>query len=89
MTDEAKIVATGTWFYDRTVPRQIWIYAKPAHMAWSRFDDNDQLDESRPIPKTKDGFLYFCFPAKSGEYLTIDEVKEWANAQPWGPIIWD
>jgi hypothetical protein len=89
-------VATGIWYYDGQVPRPITIYRKEARLASSRFDhdrydENDEpmLDESRPIPPTKDGYLYFCFPAKSGEHLSVDEVKAWADAQPWGPVKWD
>jgi hypothetical protein len=83
-------VASGTWFYDRTVPMPISIWAKPAYLASSRFDDDDQLDESTPIPRTKDGYLYCCWPpAKLGEHLTIEEAKAAASAQPWGPVSWD
>ena len=85
----SKVVATGTWFYDRVVPREIRIYAKPARFASSRYDDDDQIDESRPVPETIDGFLYFCAPWSSGDHLTVQEAKAWADAQPWGPIIWD
>ena len=85
--DRNKIVATGTWFYDKTVPQRIAIYAKPARFASSRYDDDDKLDESRPIPDTIDGFLYYCRPGS--EHLTIEDAKAWADAQPWGPVTWD
>ena len=52
-------VATGTWYYDQTVPMPISVWAKSAHLASSRYED-DELIEDRPIPETKDGFLYFC-----------------------------
>ena len=48
-----------------------------------------ELDESRPIPDTKDGFLYYSWPAGSTDHLTIEDVKACADAQPWGPVIWD
>ena len=32
-------VATGTWFYDRTVPMKIVVWAKPARFAYARFED--------------------------------------------------
>jgi hypothetical protein len=83
-----KVVASGTWLYDGNVPKRIAIYAMPARYASSRWDD-DILDESRPIPDTADGFLYYCWPGQSGEHLTIEAAKAWADAQPWGPIIWD
>jgi hypothetical protein len=89
MSEESKIVATGTWFYDRTIPKQIFIYARPAHLAPSRYDSDDQIDESTPIPETPDGLVYYCFPASSGDCLTLEEAKHWANVQPWGPVIWD
>ena len=87
--DRDKIVATGTWLYDRTAPQRIAIYAKPARFASSRYDDDDELDESRPIPDTKDGFLYYCRPGWSGDHLTIEDAKASADAQPWGPVTWD
>jgi hypothetical protein len=89
MSEYAKIVATGVWFYDRTVPKPIKIYAKPARFAYSRYDADEQLIETSPIPETKDGFLYYCFPGKSGEHLSVEEAKEWADLQPWGPVKWD
>jgi len=87
--DKDRMVAGGTWLYDGTVRQRLAIYAKPARFAASRYDDNDQLDETRPIPNTKDGFLYYCWPGRSGEHLTIEDVKAWADAQPWGPVNWD
>ena len=81
-------VATGTWFYDKTIPMEIAVWAKPARLASSRFDEDDRLIEDRPIPETKDGFLYFCWPGR-GEYLTVEEAKLAADAEPWGPIKWD
>jgi hypothetical protein len=82
-------VATGTWFYDRTVPKPITVWAKPASRSFSRYDDDDQLVESRPIPETKDGFLYSCQPGRGEEFLTIEEAKASADAEPWGPVAWD
>jgi hypothetical protein len=82
-------VATGTWFYDRLVPMPIAIWAKPAYLAATRFDEDDKLIEERPIPETKDGFLYFSVPGRSVEYLTADQAKAAANAAPWGPVQWD
>jgi hypothetical protein len=52
-------------------------------------DDEPTIDESRPVPQTTDGYLYFCLLGGSGEHLSIDEVKAWADAQPWGPVTWD
>jgi hypothetical protein len=91
MSDGVEVVATGTWLYDRTAPRPISIMRKPATMADSRFDweTTGQVDESRPVPETKDGFLYFCSLGRSGEYLDIESAKAWADAQPWGPVSWD
>jgi hypothetical protein len=82
-------VATGTWFYDKIVPKPIAVWAKPARFAASRFDEDDQLIETRAIPETKDGFLYFFFPGRSGEYFTVEEAKAAADAAPWGPVQWD
>jgi len=51
----------------------------------SRYDEDEHLDESRPIPESRDGFLYCSMPGK-GEFLTVDQAKANADAQPWGPI---
>jgi hypothetical protein len=82
-------VASGTWLYDQSVSMPTSIWAKPAHLASSRFNEDDQLDESAPIPATKDGYLYCCWPANCGEHLTIEEAKAAASAKSWGPIVWD
>jgi len=82
-------VATGTWLYDRSVPMEIAVWAKPASRASSRFDEDEHLVESRPIPATKDGFLYVYDPGGGREYLTVEEAKKAADAQPWGPVKWD
>lgn len=86
-------VATGTWYYDGQVPKPVSIYREEARLSSSRWnydtDGEPELDETQPIPETKDGYVYFCSPANSGEFLSTDEVKAWANAQPWGPVKWD
>ena len=81
-------VATGTWFYGGTVPRPIAIWAKPPSDSSSRYDEDDQLDESTPIPETKDGYLYCSVPGR-GEFPTLEDAKAEADAQPWGPVVWD
>ena len=82
-------VATGIWLYDRTTPMELTVWAKPAHLASSRFDEDDHFIETSPIPETKDGFLYFYWPGGFREYMTIEEAKAAADAEPWGPIKWD
>ena len=93
MTDETKAVARGIWYYDGSVPQRIEVYRKEARLASSRFnrdtDDEPTIDESRSIPPTKDGYLYYCLLGSSGEHLSVEEVKAWADAQPWGPVEWD
>jgi len=80
-------VATGIWLYGGTVPYSIDVWAKPASESYSRYDDDEQLDESRPIPETKDGFLYSTWPGQ-GEFLTVEDAKASADAQPGGPVKW-
>jgi hypothetical protein len=72
-----------------TVPKRIEIYKTPARFAWKRYEDHDLIDESRPGPETKDGFLYYCRLGDWSEHLSIDDAKAWADAQPWGPVTWD
>ena len=84
---EQKVVATGTWLYDGTVPRKVTIYTWPARFSGSRFDGDNQLDESKPIPVTPDGLVYRC--DLGGEACTLEEAKALFDAKPWGPAIWD
>ena len=88
MSYESKIVATGTWFYDRTVPRKIEVRAKDARFSSTRYNDDERLDENRPIPTTPDGLVYFCVPGGC-EGKTLDEAKKLVDGQPWGPVKWD
>lgn len=81
-------VATGSWLYDGIVPMPIAIWAKPASQSASRYDGDERLDETRPIPQTIDGCLYSPIPGR-GEYLTANEAQASADTEPWGPIRWD
>jgi hypothetical protein len=80
-------VATGHWLYDGIIPKPIELWAKPASESSTRYNDDEELDESRPIPESNDGFLY-CTDAGHPEFGTIDEAKAYADALPWGPITW-
>jgi hypothetical protein len=84
-----KTVATGTWLYDGAEPRRLQITAKPVEFAASRYDDEEQLDPTTPVPETTDGFLYEVGTTTGGEFSSLDDAKAWANEQPWGPIVWD
>ena len=83
-----RVVATGTWFYDGSIPNKVEIHAKPAKFSCSRFDDEDQLIDDAPIPDTPDGFVYQCWPW-GGEGRTLEEAKELAAGKPWGPVVCD
>jgi hypothetical protein len=87
--DFIKTVAAGTWLYDKSIPKRIEIHARPAKYSATRWTIDDELDESSPIPQTPDGYVYSCFPAKSGEHPTLESAKDWADGQPWGPVKWD
>ena len=88
MEDYARIVATGTWFYDKNVPKKIKVYCAPAKYSSRRYNEDDELDESSPIPVTPDGLVYMIYPY-GGEEYTLEKAKAWADAQPWGPCVWD
>jgi hypothetical protein len=49
------------------LPSPLPIYAKPVRFASSRYGDDDKLDERRPIPDRKNGFLYYFWPGRSSE----------------------
>lgn len=80
--------AKGYWLYDGSVRREIVITARPAAHSQSRYDGNEQLDETRPIPVTPDGRVYLVGATGGGEFGTLAEAKAWADSQPWGPVQW-
>jgi hypothetical protein len=84
-----KTVAAGAWFYDGEVPRHLEITAKPAEFAGSRFDDEERLDPSTPVLEAVEGLLYEVGATAGGEFSSLAEAKAWADAQPWGPVLWD
>ena len=96
MDENGKVVATGIWLYDGSVPRQIEVYARPAEFARSRYKDasNDeeiydpQIDESIPIPETPDGLVYYVRLTSESEFKSLVEAMSWADSQPWGPVKW-
>jgi len=69
LTNIKKLLKTGTWFYDKTVPRLIYIYSIPAEFSGSRYDDCDEFIESSPIPQTPDGLVYIT--SYGGEKNTL------------------
>ncbi|MES2526721.1 MAG: hypothetical protein V4598_06520 [Bdellovibrionota bacterium] len=83
-----RIVATGTWFYDKTVPMNIKIYSTPAMYSSTRYNEDGELEESRPIPVSPNGLIYKLVPG-GGEEDTLEKAKAWADSQPWGPCKWD
>ena len=84
-----KVVATGVWFYDGTVARRIEVSEYSADFACSRFNDDDQLDETTPIPSSPNGMLYRVGVTKGVDFRSLSEAKAWADVQPWGPVKWD
>jgi hypothetical protein len=83
-----RVVARGTWLYDGSIPHKVEIHQKPAKFACSRFDEDDELVESAPVPVTPDGFVYQCWPW-GAEGRTLEEAKKLADGNPWGPVVWD
>ncbi len=82
------VAVTGTMLYDGIVPRRIDIFARRAEFAASRYNDDEEVDHSAPIPQTPDGFVYYVDDTAGGEFLTIADAMAWADSQPWGPVKW-
>ncbi len=85
--DQWPVAASGQWLYDGVVPYQICIYRIPARFSGTRYDEDEQLDHSLPIPETPDGYVY-QFSGFGKEFGTLAEALKWGNEQPWGPIRW-
>lgn len=82
-------VITGTWLYDGTKKMRVVITAKAVEFASARYDDDEQLVSTAPIPHTADGYLYEVGTTSGGEFSSLEEAMDWVNAQPWGPVTWD
>ena len=82
-----RIVATGIWLYDKSIPQKIDVFTVPAAYSSFRYDEDDQLDETRPIPQTPDGLVYKT--TCGGEQPSLDAIIKWADAQSWGPVKWN
>jgi hypothetical protein len=58
-------VATGIFYYDGEVPRPISVHRKEARFASSRWnhdtDGEPELDETRPIPETREAICISVF----------------------------
>ena len=88
----SKIVANGTWLYDRSIPRRITILAIPVEFATSRYDFDEDDQPTGPVrspPQTEDGFVYFVRYGVWGEFSSLSEAKAAIDSQPWGPATWD
>ena len=83
----AKSLPQATWYYDGLVPKRIVVRAAPAQLSRSRYDEDNELDPSLPVPVTFNGVVYQCDPGPEGG--TLEEAKALADAEPWSPITWD
>jgi len=94
-----KLAASGTWLYDSSVPRRIQIWARRAEEAASRYvedlsgaatsSEGFVIDDKSPIPATQDGYVYYVGATAGGEFPSVEAAKAWADAQPWGPVVWE
>ena len=84
-----RVVATGTWLYGGVAPRKVKIIARDPKFAYTRWDEDDELINDAPIPETRDGSIYVLSLGSYQFFLTLEEAKAHANAQPWAPIEWD
>jgi hypothetical protein len=81
------VVATGIWIYGGSKPSEIEVFRTPAIYSSGRYDEDDQLIKTSPIPQTVGGFIYKT--SCGGEAHTLEEIMKWADAQPWGPVKWN
>jgi hypothetical protein len=87
------VVAIGTWMYDGTVPMEIKLLSRPVTDASSRYVTSEEnggigFDDTKPIPVTADGYVYYVGATSGGEFLSIEDAIAWADKQAWGPVAW-
>jgi hypothetical protein len=81
-------VLRGTWLYDGRKRETITIVARSYDMRFSTFAADGMLEDGeQPVPLGPDGRLYYV--AASPPLRSLEEAKEWADSQPWGPVEWD
>ncbi len=89
---DGEIVLTGTWLYDGQAPTSIEVVARNFDAFWESVDYEEPGRELMPLGP--EGRLYtvsFSSGRSSGwgPFQTIEALKAWADAQPWGPVTWD
>jgi hypothetical protein len=90
---DGKTVLTGSWLYADQVLKVVEIVAMDRDYNFD-LPVLDGRDDWERFPLNQEGLLYYV-RADGGDLLgcppfrSIAAAKEWAEAQPWGPIRWD
>jgi len=84
---EGIIVASGTWFYDGTIPKRTLVIARNYDVKWATFQADGVLEEGElPAKPGPDGLYYYV--SGTGPFPTVVEAKAWTE-QAWGPVVWE
>ena len=84
---EGLVVASGTWFYDGTIPNRTLVIARDYDVKWATDQADGALEEGeRPAEPGPDGLYYYV--SGTGPFSTIADAKTWTE-QAWGPVTWD
>ena len=88
---DGEVVLTGTWLYDGKSPTLIQVIARTFD-APHEAEDYEEPDRE-PMALGPEGRLYtVSFPSGRssgwGPFQTIEALKIWVDAQPWGPVTW-
>ncbi|MGD9713052.1 MAG: hypothetical protein AB7V46_13415 [Thermomicrobiales bacterium] len=79
-------VASGTYFYDGTVPQRVSVIARNYDVWWSTYAADGLLEEGeKPAKAGPDGLYYYV--SSTGPFTTPEEAKAWAE-KSCGPIEW-
>ena len=90
-------VLGGFWLYDGTVRMSVSVMKRNfdiEHANYLEEMEHVRLDHGYELPPPQppaepgpDGVFYYVLNSPS--FDTIDEAKDWADGQPWGPVTWD
>lgn len=86
-------IALGWWLYAGVVKKRVEVVAFTFDY-WFELPGDDGRELPEPYQLNPEGRLYYI-RADGGEplgfppFMSIDDARAWADAQPWAPIDWD
>ena len=89
--DETRIVASGTWLYDGSVPSRIIIQQEDVWPAFFDPEDDPNMEDKiiSCVSVWYEAVGSHTFNSQGGYYHTVQEAKAYVEKMLHGPVNWD